>query len=80
MRTRKLYQLNEPQDIIMTTISVKVKNSSQNYTRKFLVYDAFYFDENDQLYQDMVSKTVADLTIDPDAAMEPLDVTVKVTT
>ena len=62
----------------MTTVSVQVKNSSQNYTRKFLVYDAFYFDETDPVYSSMVSQTVNDLTIDPDAAIEPLDITVRI--
>lgn len=61
----------------MTTVSVKVKNSSQNYTRKFLIYDPFFFDENDEVYKALVAETVADLRIDPDAANEPLQVNVK---
>lgn len=63
---------------MLNIIKIKVQNSCQTYTQKFILEDSIVMDLEDPRLKQMISKAVANLVIDDESKGESLDIDVKV--
>ena len=61
-----------------TELSVKIKNSSQNYTQKFLLYDDIIFGKEDKKIEEIVQEAKNNLIICDECLDEDLKIDVKI--